>query len=33
MLLTLSDLALEILLSIPVLNLSNGRSGMVLDEV
>jgi len=30
---TLSGLALENLLSNPVLNLSDGRSGMVLDEV
>lgn len=29
----LSGLALENLLSNPVLNLSDGRSGMVLDEV
>lgn len=33
MVLMLSFLALEILLSNPVLNLSNGRSGAVLDEV
>lgn len=33
MLLMLSFLALEFLLSNPVLNLSNGRSGAVLDEV